>query len=343
MADKFIFGVANCYGYDASDNIMFSSKTLVDSSVAASLSQVDVRGGYGNPLLARYFHSPQLTITLNDTQWNLNFLAKNVGATVTTGKNVFKEETITLGAGGAGTITGTPVAMGGTPIYGWVRLVNGTDEKVEFTGSAFTSTGGAEGDSVTVRYYCLDSAAKTATITSNFIPSIARLVLEAQLFSSEQGTGKVGTVLFEFPKVTLSGGFTVSLTADGVASTPLEASALAYTPSGATQSIFGYVTEWLSTGNWYDDCTSLAITSGNFSLATTTGTKTLEVKAIHADGTVGIAPNSALNFTSATGAVATAGLHTGLITGVTAGTSLITVVITAKNTIEAQCTVTVPS
>lgn len=342
MGNRFVFGVANAYGYDAEDNIMFSSKTLLDSSIAASISNVEVRGGWGNPLLATYYHSPGLTLTLNDTQWNLNFLAKNVGGTVVTGKNVYAEETVTLGAAGAGTILGTPLAAQGSTIYGWVSLTNGIDERVEFTGQSF-SCSGSENDVVTVRYYHLDSAAKSATISSNFVPAIARLVLEAQLFGDEQGSSRLGLIQFEFPKVTLSGQFQVQLKADGVSTTPLEAKVLAYTPSGTTQSIYGYFSEVTESANWYDDCIALAIIGGNQAIATTLGTLALQVRGIHSDGTVSQPPVADLSFTSGTIGVATVGLHTGVVQGVAAGTTLITVAITSKNTVEAQATITVPA
>jgi hypothetical protein len=340
MTNKFIFGVANAYLYDEENNVIAQSKTLVDSSINAAIQNVDIRGGQGNPLLARYFHSPEASITLNDTQWNLNFLAKVVGGNVSTGKNVYEEEVVTLGADGVGTVTGTPLAVTGTDVVGWCVNADGDEEKVDFTSKNFTPTGGAEGDVVTIRYYMLDAAARTMTISANFIPAIARLVLEAQLFSSEASTNKIGTVLFEFPRVQLSGGFSVSLTADGVSSTPLEAMALAYTPAGSTEAVLGYVTERVTGTTWYSNVKALAIEGGDFGL-TTGQTKQLVVYAIPSDGGAAfrVPVMSDLTFSSSTVGAATVNAA-GLVTFVAAGTTTVKATITEKASVDANVVVT---
>jgi hypothetical protein len=342
MTNTFCFGVANAYLYDVSNgDILAQSKTLLDSSIAVALSNVDVRGGWGNPLLASYFHSAGINITLNDAQWNLAFLAKNVGASLVTGKNIYGEETVTLGGGGAGTITGTPLAVVGSTVYGWVTLASGLTEKVEFTGSNFTCTG-AEGDDVVVRYYYLDAAARSATVSANFVPSIARLVLEAQLFSSDQSANVIGTIQFEFPRVTLSGNLQISLKGDSVASTPLEARALAFTPSGSTTQIYGYFSEKLTAANWYDNLIAISAVGGDFSVAAA-ATHTIVVRGIHSDGSVSLPPVADLTFSSSDALKATVGAHTGVVTGVAAGSTVIHIYPTNKDTIDAYVTATVPA
>jgi hypothetical protein len=343
MADKlFVFGVANVWGYDENENIIFQSKTLADSSITAAVQVVDIRGGQGNFLEARYFHSPELSLTLNDTQWNLNFLSNTTGGSITTGKNVFDEETVVLAAGKAGAVLGTPLAMTGTPIYGWVVLADGTEEKVEFTGKDFvlTGAGATEGSSVTVRYYALDAAARSMTITNNFVPKIIRLVMEAQLFSSDTASNKVGTVLIEFPRVQLSGGFTVSLASDGVSSTPMEAMALSYTPAGSTQGVFGYITQRITNSTWSSNVKALAIEGGDFGL-TVGQTKQLVVYAIPNDGGAAFrVPKYAdLTFASSDAAKATVSAA-GLVAFAGAGPTTVKVSITAKNTIDANVVVT---
>jgi hypothetical protein len=339
MAEKtFIFSVANCWGYDENENIIFQSKTLADSSITAAVQAVDIRGGMGNFLQARFFHSPEVSLTLTDTQWNLNFIANTIGGSITTGKNVFDEETVVLAAGKAGTVLGTPLAMTGTPIYGWVVLADGTEEKVEFTGKDFVlvGAGATEGSSVTVRYYTLDAAARSITITNNFIPKIVRLVLEAQLFSSEAASNKIGSVLIEFPRVQLSGGFTVSLAADGVSSTPMEAAALSYTPAGSTQGVFGYITNRITNSTWHSNVRALAIDGGDFGL-TVGQTKQLIVYAIPNDGGAAFRVPKYADLTFASSAVGAATVSaTGLVTFVAAGATTLKVSITAKNQIDAN-------
>ena len=207
MAKYFMTSVADAYMYDENDVLVATSKTLMDSSIEVSLSSTDVRGGKGNPLQYILFNGPELSLTLTDTQFSIDFLSQTLGSTLGTGVNVFSEETVTLGSGGAGTITGTPLAYTTSTIYGWVTHSDGTNERVTFSGSNFTSASGSENDVVCVRYYNLDSAARQVTINANVIPNIVRAELEAQLANSESSTNVVGKVVFTIPKLSLSGAF----------------------------------------------------------------------------------------------------------------------------------------
>jgi hypothetical protein len=104
---------------------------------------------------------------------------------------------------------------------------------------------------------------------------------------------------------------------------------------------YAKIIEILDAANWYDDLAAISIDGGNFGLTSATSPRTLVVRGVKANGDAPfVIANSLLSFTSATGAVATAGLHTGIITYIGNGTSLITVVVDAANTFEAQCTVT---
>lgn len=343
---KFLTSVADVYGYDQDDNLVFVSKTLLDSSMDVKVGSSQVRGGRGNQLLYMYYHTGEMNISLNDTQWNLAFLGQTVGSDVATGNNVYSEENVTLSGGGAGTVAGTPLALPRSGIvYGWVALKDGTTERVTFSGSNFTCSG-SSGDVVCVRYYVANAASRSITIPANIIPKVVTLVMEAQLNSGDEVTNKIGTIQLVVPRAALSGAFTVSMKSDGVSQTPLSAMALAdqdlTNAACSSEPVYAKITEILDNANWYDGVTALAIDGGDFTLGTTLGTKTLTVYAIRPGDAPFVAPNSGLSFTSSDTAKATAGLHTGLITGVAAGTSTIKAVITAKTTIEVECVVTVP-
>jgi hypothetical protein len=218
---KFMTSVADVYGYDESDNLVFTSKTLLNSAMEVTLGSTEVRGGRGNALLYTYYHTGAMTVNLEETQFNLAFLAAAVGQNIVTGNSIYTEETITLGAAGTGTVLGTPLAIQGTALYGWVSQLDGTIERVTFTGKTFPSSTGASGDVVCVRYYATDAASRSVNIPSNAIPKIVRLVMEAQLNSSDVATNKIGKVQIIVPKFSLTGAFTLSLASDGVSNTPL--------------------------------------------------------------------------------------------------------------------------
>lgn len=313
---KFMTSVADVYGYDELDNLLFTSKTLLDSSIDVKLGSSQVRGGRGNQLLYIYYHSNEMNVTLNDTQFNLGLLGSTQGADIDTGNNIYTEETITLGASGAGTVTGTPLAIQGATIYGWVTQISGTIERVTFSGSTFASSSGTSGDVVCVRYYAADAASRSITIPANAIPKIVRLVMEAPLNSSDESTNQIGKVQFIVYKATLSGAFTLSLKSDGVSQTPLSAMALAYsdteTAACTSDAVYAKIIEVIDDANWYDGVIGLSISGGNFGITAATSPKQLVVYAIRDNGDAPfIAPVADLDFISGTTGNMTIGLHTG--------------------------------
>lgn len=346
MIKKFLTSVADCYLYDETDNLLAYGKTLIDSSLDVKLSSSEVRGGRGNALQYVYYHTVAMNVQLNDVQWNLGFLATSVNSSITTGNNVYTEETITLGASGGGTVTGTPLALqDGSTLYGWVTQLDGTIERVTFTGSTFASSAGTSGDVVCVRYFAENSASRSITIPANIIPKVTKLVMEAQLNSSDQSSNKIGIVQIVIDKFQLSGNFTISMKADGVSQTPLSGMALAYadasTAACTSEPVYAKIVEILDSTYWYTDVIGLSISGGDLAL-THPDTHTLVVYAIKDNGDAPFIPPVAdLTFTSGTTATATIGLHTGLITTVATGTSLLSVEITSKPAVEASCTLTV--
>jgi hypothetical protein len=342
---KFLTSVANVYGYDDSTGaILFVGKTLLDSSIETTLANTDVRAGRGNQLQYVYYHTAEMGITISDSQWNLDFLSKAVGSDIATGANIFTEETITLGAAGTGTVLGTPIAVTGATIYGWVTQHSGVVEKVTFSSKTFATSTGTSGDEVCVRYYATDSAARSITINANMIPSIVHLVLEAQLNSSDSVTNQIGVVQIDIPKANLTGAFSIKMTPDGVASTPLAARALASEDQSSTacdhSPYYATIKEIISAANWYDNVIALGIEGGDFSQAQAVTGTTLRVWAIPSVGLPFRPPLADLIFASSVTGVATIGEHTGVITNIGTGITVLSSAIENKATIEASVTMT---
>lgn len=272
-----------------------------------------------------------MKIALTDTQWNLGLLAATVGSDIVTGDNVYTEENVVLTGTGSGSVTHVPLAFTGSTIYGWGTDVNGNTYKLTMLADkSFTGAGSlAAGSSLCVRYYMNNSAAASVTIPANMIPKVVRLVMEAQLNSSEVSTNKIGIVQIIVPTVTLSGAFTISMKADGVSTTPLTGMALAYNgPAGtdacAAEPYYARVIEVITSANWYDNLLGLSIAGGDFAISTGS-TVTLSVWAVPSTGAPFKPPVADLDFTSSATGSATVGLHTGIVTGVAAGTATITV------------------
>jgi len=328
---KFLVSVADVYGYTLDDQLLFVGKTELDTSLETTLSNTDVRGGQGNQLQHVFYHSGELTSTITESQFSLDFLALNTGSIVSTGAKMYSEETVTLVAG-AGSILGTPIATGTGAIYGWVTFPDGSTERVTFSTKAFTTTKTGSAETVCVRYYNTNTNAKEIKINANMMPSTIKLVMEAPLCSSDTTTTKVGKVQIIIPKATMTGAFTLSMTPDAVASTPLSVRALAYAETGGgctgTEPIYARIVEVMNGAHWYDDVVSLAVVGGDFALANL-ATKQLDIKAIPSVGAAFTPPYSELTFAGTTVTCNSSGLVTGATGG---GTVLVT--ITAKPTVE---------
>jgi hypothetical protein len=349
MAKRFLVGVADIYGYNkATNELIFASKTMLDTAIEISTGNTEISGGQGNTLQYVYFHSGRLNLTLTETQFNLGMIASNVGSAVTTGASVWLEENVTLGVGGTGTVSKTPLKTpdSTSPIYGWVT-VGDTSTRVQFAGSNFTLAGGTNGQAVCVRYYATNTSAKQVVIPSNFVPANIRLVMDCQIASSDTsslaGSSIIGRIQFEIGSAQLSGSQSITMTSDGVSQTPLSAMALADTSANygcVGGGIYGKITEIIDNAYWYDSVVALAIVPDPVAISAGTPTQQLTIWAIPSSGSAFVVPTiSDIGFVSSTPATATVNTS-GLVTRVATGSTIITATIINKNTIKATASVT---
>lgn len=332
---KFLTSVADVYAYDADDNLMFISKTLLDSSVEATLGSSPVRGGRGNQLQYTYYHTGELNLNLTDTQWNLAMLGATVGDKEGPLYNYYREETISV-TGSSGTVSYTPLAFEGTTVYGWATSPSGKTEKVTFTGKNFTLANSETGDWC-VRYYTENTTAGHGiTISSNMVPKVVKVVMETQLNSSDVTTNKIGIAQIIVPRLQLSGAFTISMTADGVANTPLTGTALSYTDSsaqgcGISDGYYARIIEIIDNTYWYQNLISLAAEGGNITLSPG-GKRAITVYGIPSSGVAFKVPSNKVTFSTSASAIATVD-ESGDVTAVASGSATITMKVTEKQTI----------
>jgi len=360
---KFLTSVADVYGYGEDDAIVFTGKTLLDSSLEVSLGSAPVRGGRGNQLQYIYYHTGEMKFTLTDTQWNLGMLGATVGSDVATNTDSYQEVSVALTSTTGGSMPAgvTPLAFSGSgTIYGWATTHDqSATYRVAFTaGSPYTfltlaADGspvlGAIAETVCVRYYVATAAAQYITVKANMIPKVVKLVMEAQLNSADVTSNKIGIVQIIAPTVTLSGAFTLSMKSDGVSNTPLTATALAYngapgTDACASEPYYARLIEIVDAANWYDNVIGLSVVGGDFTMAQS-ASSTLNVFAIPRSGAAFKAPNADLDFAlvgSPTATGTTVGAHTGIVaSSTTNGTAVVKANITAAPTIDTTVTVTV--
>ena len=353
MQKKFLFSTADCYFYNGTTNdLIFKSQTLIDSSIEATVQNEDARAGKGNMLQFIYYHSSEFNVKMTEQQFDLAKLAPSIGSNIITGSIVQVEETVTLAAGGIGTVTlGTPV----NDKYVTSATVVGNLERgdvqsvVTFTGTSFTVAGGTLNEKVCVIYNILDPAARYIEVSANMIPSVGRLVMKAQLGSSESGTvdgsSVIGEIIIEVPTLQLNpGAASLQMTSSGISKSELSGRALAYTSSAAgctSTSVYATITERIYGASVYDAVTALVATNSDITMAAL-ATETINLLLIPAYNGVPFAPAYAdVSFTSSVPGKATVGLHTGVVTGVATGDTIITAVVNGHTDLTATVQVTI--
>lgn len=328
---KYLVGVGVVRAF-IDDELYFVGKTLIDTSMEIGTNSTDIRGGQGNKLLSQYFHDSSLSLTITDAQFRLPVLALNVGSPMSvSGGRIFGREEVKL-SGSTGTLTGVSysnVALVGDNTTKKVYIdYNDTYYSLDLNQDLTFSTAETtipSGSTICVAYLYNNANSETYTIPANYIPSRVHLFVTVPITGDTTGTGMVGEETIEIPIFQLSGGQSISMTADGVSNTSLSGNAIAYEDSGVCEAGGHYatITETVFGTNWYDGVTALAIAGGDFTLNGIGTTATLKVYAVKG-GVSFLCDNSQLTFMSDTPATATVGAHTGIVTTVAADSTLLT-------------------
>lgn len=350
MSRQFLAGAATV-DMLVGDQLIATATTLLDSSITVGSTAEEVRGGPGAKLLGKYYHTSTFDVNLTDVLFKLEYFAFQTGSAIQQIADVFTSEQVTLGAGGSGTITGTPAVYQSYGTIGWAAKP-GSDayQKITFTEKAFTVAGAKEGDIYCVKYISTDNAARQITISSSFIPSEVTLVMTANLYraggrgeNDVNNSSKIGIVQVLVPRFQFNGSMELSMTSTGVANSPIAGSALDNPSADCSDGgYYAIITEQLSGSSWYDNVFALAIEDSDIELATTTGTATLSVYALPLNGAAFKPPYEDLTFTSAANGTATV-TQKGVVTGVAQGSTTVTVSIKNKAGVEAIANITVPA
>lgn len=218
----FIVSVADVYAYDPNtDELLFITKTNTTTSIAIEMGNTEVNGGFGNATLLQFYHSRKLNVDLMASTWEKQWLATSVGTTIATKSDkALKTECITL-VGGAGTVSETPIGDIA------VTKPDGSIIMVTPTGSDFV-VAGLTTEKVTVTYF-RSKLQEQVVIDSKATPSVLKLVLKVPQFDQ---AGINGSIEIEIPRYQTNGSFNIELSADGVQSSNLSGTALAFDIDG---------------------------------------------------------------------------------------------------------------
>lgn len=293
--------------------LAFTGTTSLNTSISVSMEDQEITGGKGNKTLYKYKYGRKLAPSIEMAEWNLAYIASNVGSTIFEGlKDVFAvAECVTL-TGGVGTLKKTPVG----DVF--VEKADGSTIKVTPTGSTIIVGDADDTISVTYQY---STNVKRVTIDAESTPMVGELILTADKHNNLKG--KVGEVQINVPSFQLSGTFDISLEATGSTTTKLDGDALAVEGTTCSDgSVYAYITEIPSVESTIS-VTDIAATPAVMNLAVG-DTKSITVIGIKGGlySNVGI-DTADCTITSDGAAIAT--VADGVVTGVTAGDTLVNI------------------
>ena len=214
--------------------LAFTGTTSLNTSISVSMEDQEITGGKGNKTLYKYKYGRKLAPSIEMAEWNLAYIAANVGSTVFEGlKDVFAvAECVTL-TNGVGTLNKVPTGKV------FVEKADGTNVEVEPVGSTIT-VGDLNGKVLATYQY--NTTVKRVTIDAESTPLVGELVMTADKHNNKKG--KVGEVQIDIPSFQLSGTFDISLEASGTTTTKLDGDALAVEgASCADGSVYAYISE----------------------------------------------------------------------------------------------------
>lgn len=354
MAERFILaGVGDIQLFDQSTGeIIVTSKTLTDSGINFSVTAEDIRGGMANAILGKYFHDTAMELTLTDALFSLEYLALNVGGTISASADVLTMEQVTTTVADTITVSQTPQQFGSVGTIGWYSIAGQDDwKKITFVEKNASVSNLPVGTTVCVKYIATDASAEEFTVNSAFIPDQVHAILTLPLFKATVGSNtgftsssKVGEVQVEIPNFLLAGAQELSLSSSGAATTALSGSALAtYTgQEGCSDSgYYAVLKQIVYNKDEWADVKAIVIADSDIDLAPDE-TQTLEVYALYSGVKAPrLVENSKLTFTSSDDTYATVGANTGVVTAVADGSATIEVVVTGHTDLNAMAVVTV--
>ena len=251
------------------DNVVLTSRTLIDSAISVSVSLEDIKSSGGAKLYGKYSTDSALSLKLTDAMFRMDFLAANLGADVELGGSFVGNETSVV-IDGQIVIEGEPQKLyeGADKVIVWITKKNdlnsfiniqGTDiEKGvgEFIGKTIIKNLPFEDNSeVCVRYIKEHEIGQTLKISANFLPDEMTAVLTASLFAGDQNnlenSTKVGTLTITIPRFMPNGIVDLSMTMNGHCQTILEGEALVVEEDNCEENgYYAIISKVVNSGSW---------------------------------------------------------------------------------------------
>lgn len=277
---NFIYSIGDVVLRNPTDkSIIAVGTTAIDASFALTATSAKVRGGRGNSVLFSYITEREFNVTVTQASFNKEVLALNAGSLIDTGLVEYLfTECIDLDASGVGTLTKTPL--------GAVTAITNDNMKYTVTpvGGQITIAG-VVSQSVNVAYM-VSAQGEKVTIGSTTPPSIVDLLYSTEV--RDDNNVIVEYMQIHVPKLQLSGNYTLSFNASGVASEAIEGTALGSFISGCGADRGYAEVMWIPvSGSSASSFSVIAAIPSDWEVSKASGlpvTKQIEVLGVYNDG-----------------------------------------------------------
>lgn len=280
-SNLFIAGVGNVDLFKGND-IVLSSKTLIDTGINLSVNLEDIQGNGGAKLYGKYASQAGMTIKFTEAMFKMEFLASNLGEDIELGGSAITMEH-SIVQNGMIRIDGDPQPLyaGSEDKVVWVGEQNGQSKFISFsqdkiqkgTGNDFGKTlikdvPFSDGTQVCVKYVSVYEEGQTIIVSSNYLPDEMTAILTAPLFAGSQNNletaTKIGTLTITIPRLMLSGNSDISMNMTGSSQMNIEGQALAVEESECDEGgYYAIISKIIKDGSWADNLAGLAIDNAN--------------------------------------------------------------------------------
>lgn len=199
-----------------------ATTTLQDASIDVKVTENEVRGGQGNPLIGTLHVSRDITISLTDAEFKYDWLARQLGQDVKTGAGVAyaAPKWYTIGSGKTITLDNPPSTSSSIAIYDIdSKKVASSDYSALAGVVTFSGTGLDVGDQVEVRTYTYATSAETQTIEFDskvFAKGLKAILETVEIEGDETITH---TLQYQFDSTVPDGNFQIQTKSDRNAAT----------------------------------------------------------------------------------------------------------------------------
>ncbi len=292
----------------------FVAKANTDSQVNIQTTQDQIRAGQNNVVIGTVTSEKTIDISFSTPEWQIEYLAANIGETIQLGKYAFEVTDLSFAAS-EGVITLDELPANGViyvDVGGSYVTVPATSTTVDLKAYGIT------GDECVAIIGMFNKNGKRVNLSANSDPLVGELVLDSPIYEGTKG--KVGTSQYVFPAFALSGNWDHQYGSDVSYEISGTAVATNSTVCGEGQS-YGYYQEYID-GEDTASFSMIAAAPSVVELAvdetetlTVYGTKGALYSKTKLDGATFATEST--NFT--------VGANTGVITAVSEGTGTVTV------------------